>query len=150
MIKDVTKRSIFQTFPHSMQHCSLCVSSSQKVHTIKDVSRIPGSSPWPVQFIYSSRKISMPRLAGRDPRHKLELVVFPKWYGAFHIRLFRIRSAHLTGYFMLRMWRTVSPSWPAPLPSRPVNISKRTVSAVISRFYYIVVSPTRFVKRRSF
>lgn len=50
----------------------------------------------------------MLRLADRPPRHKVELVVFPKWYGVLHIRLFRIRSAHLTGYFMLHVWRTVS------------------------------------------
>jgi len=45
----------------------------------------------------------MLRLVGRALRHKLKLVVFPKWYGVLHIRLFRIRSAHLTGYFMLHV-----------------------------------------------
>lgn len=45
----------------------------------------------------------MLRLVGRAPRHKLKLVVFLKWYGVPHIRLFRIRSAHLTGYFMLHV-----------------------------------------------
>lgn len=148
MIKCVwqqNNRSIFQAFPHSMQHCSLCISFSyvSRVYAIRNVSRIPGSSPRPVQFIYSSLKIPMLRLVGAGVRGiNSNSSSFLSSMGVFHIRLFRIRSAHLTGYFMLHVCGGPSPSWPAPLPTRPVNIAKRAVSAVILRFYYIAVSPS--------
>lgn len=97
----------FSEYYFVQQHCvfSSCVFSStyiaSEIYTTKDVFSIPGSSSQPDHFIYSSREIPCSdwsvRFRGINSESSSLLS------GVLHIRLFRIRSAHLTGYFMLHV-----------------------------------------------